>query len=63
MQFPPARQLTVAAVALLTVPALLNSLLRGRVAAWLAVLIAIAACWALARSSPILPGLLGRAPR
>jgi uncharacterized membrane protein len=44
-------RLTVAAVALLTVSALLNSLLRGRIAAWLAVLVAIAGCWVLARSS------------
>jgi uncharacterized membrane protein len=44
-------RLTVAAVALLAVSALLNSLLRGRVAAWLAVLIIIVVCWALALSS------------
>ncbi len=44
-------RLTVAAVALLAVSALLNSLLRGRIAAWLTVLIAITVCWALARSS------------
>lgn len=44
-------RLTVAAVALLAVSALLNSLLRGRAGAWLAVPIAIAACWTLARSS------------
>jgi uncharacterized membrane protein len=44
-------RLTVAAVALLAVSALLNSLLRGRVAAWVTILIAIAACWALARNS------------
>jgi uncharacterized membrane protein len=49
-------RLTLAAVALLTASALLKSLLRGRVAAWLAVLVVIAGCWVLARSSvPLLP--------
>lgn len=49
-------RLTLAAVALLAASTLLNSLLRGRVAAWLAVLVVIAGGWALARSSvPLLP--------
>lgn len=44
-------RLTIAAVALLAASTLLNSLLRGRVAAWLAVLVVIAGCWGLARST------------
>jgi len=44
-------RLTVAAVALLALTALLRSLPRGRLVAWLSVPILIAACWVLVRSS------------
>lgn len=49
-------KLTIAAVALLTLSALLQSLVRGRLAAWLAVPLVVAGCWWLARtSSHLLP--------
>ena len=44
-------KLTIAAIAMLAVSALLSSLVRGRLVAWLAVPLLIAACWWLANSS------------
>jgi uncharacterized membrane protein len=44
-------KLTVAAIALLALSALLRSLVQGRLAAWLAIPPVIAACWWLLRSS------------
>jgi len=49
-------RLTIAAVALLALSALLRSLTQGRLAAWLAVPLVIGACWWLVHSSlQILP--------
>ena len=44
-------KLTIAAIALLALSALLRSLVQGRLAAWLAVLAMLAVCWGLVRSS------------
>jgi uncharacterized membrane protein len=44
-------RLTIAAVALLTLSALLRSLMQGRLAAWLAVPLLIGACWWLVHTS------------
>jgi uncharacterized membrane protein len=44
-------KLTIAAIALLALSALLRSLVQGRIAAWLTILPVIAACWWLVRSS------------
>ena len=44
-------KLTIAAIAMLALSALLHSLVRGRLMAWLAVPLLIAACWWLANSS------------
>ena len=44
-------KLTIAAIALLALSALLRSLVEGRLAAWLTVPVVIGACWWLARSS------------
>lgn len=48
--------LTVAAIALLATVALLPSLFRGRIAAWLAVPIVAVCCWWISRTAiPVLP--------
>jgi uncharacterized membrane protein len=44
-------KLTIAAIAMLAMSTLLSSLVRGRLVAWLAVPLLIAACWWLANSS------------
>lgn len=44
-------KLTIAAIAMLALSILLSSLVRGRLVAWLAVPLLIAACWWLANSS------------
>jgi uncharacterized membrane protein len=44
-------RLTIAAIALLALSALLRSLIEGRLAAWLTVPVVIGACWWLVRSS------------
>jgi uncharacterized membrane protein len=49
-------KLTVAAIALLALSALLHSLVQGRLAAWLAILPVIAVCsWVLSSSMHVLP--------